>query len=178
MTVHQPTDHGVQENDESGPKGSDEEEGLAATRQASGSKGTCVSNDVEHGQGRQAHGGIDLGATKMLEGVDGDLIRSLAIGEADDTHQTGQLSDGDVDGRSGHEGGNGGQGDELDDPPAANQTNEDDDGTSQDGDGRGHLIARNLGFFLLRLEHNIADDGGCHGHWLLDRGGHARRGQP
>ena len=112
----------------------------------------------------------------MLEDIDGDLVRGFAIRESDDTHQTGHLSDGDVDGRSGHEGGDGGQGDELDDPSAANQADEEDDGTSQDGEGRGDLIARNVGFLLLRLEDNITEDGGCHGHRLWTE--NAKAGQP
>ena len=74
----------------------------------------------------------------MLEDIDNDLVRRLAIGKASDTHQRGDLPNGDVDGRSGHERGDCSQRDEVDNPPSANQTDGNNHDSTNDTQGRGH----------------------------------------
>jgi len=72
----------------------------------------------------------------MLQGVDDDLVSSITGRESNDTHQGWNLTHGDVDGRSGHEGGDGRERDEVDNPTEPRKTNETDDGSSDDSECR------------------------------------------
>lgn len=58
MTVHQPTDHRVEQDDERGSQRGDEEKGLSAIGVLLGCVGASRADEIQHGQGRQSHGRI------------------------------------------------------------------------------------------------------------------------
>lgn len=109
MAVHQPTDHRVEEDDERGSEGGQEEVGLAALRVPFGRIAARKADEIQQQQGGQSHGRVQLGPFEMLQGVDDDPIRVITRVESRDAHQVRNLAHGDVDGRSRHESGYGGQ---------------------------------------------------------------------
>ena len=68
----------------------------------------------------------------MLQNVDDDPVCGVSVGESSNSHQRRDLTDCDVQGRSSHVGGYGGQRYEVDYPATTNEPDEADDGTSND----------------------------------------------
>ena len=68
----------------------------------------------------------------MLQYVDDDLVRGVSVGESSDTHQRGDLTNGDIQGRPSHISRDGGQRDKVDYPATTNEPDEANDGTSDD----------------------------------------------
>ena len=95
----------------------------------------------------------------MLQRVDDDLVRGVTSRKAGDAHQTGDLTDGNVERRARHKCRDGRQGDEVDDPAASNQSNGDDDASGNECGGRSHLIRNQMRMRLVDLGHDIARDG-------------------
>ncbi|KAK1243482.1 hypothetical protein MKX07_004110 [Trichoderma sp. CBMAI-0711] len=120
-------------------------------------------------QRRQAQGRVNRRRRQALERVDDDLVRRVARVDALDAHQLGHLTGGDVDGRARHEGADGRQRDELDDPAQAGEAQEADDGAGDDGQGRGDDMAGDIGEAIGRPEHDVAGDLRHDGNrlWLL-----------
>lgn len=102
MTVDEPTDHRVQENDESGAQGRDEEEELLPMGHLLGGILASGSNQVEHCEGRETHCSINLRSWKAFEGVDDHPVGGRARIKARDAHHTGDLTNRNVQGRTRH----------------------------------------------------------------------------
>ena len=91
------------------------------------------------------------------------------------------MAHGDVDGGAGHEGGNGGQRDELDDPAAPDQADGHDDDAAYDGQTRGHLVIGVFRMLSTDLPHHVADNfrhdrhglASCQRGWTVRVGTHA-----
>ncbi len=66
MSVDQPADQGIKQNDKSCSKGGYEEEHLGSARLSSSCKVAKVSDQVKHGQCCQTHRSIKLGPPKVL----------------------------------------------------------------------------------------------------------------
>ena len=81
----------------------------------------------------------------MLQCVNGDQVGRISRGKPGDTHQSGNLTDCNVQCRTRHESRDGSQRDEVDNPPASNKPNEADDGACDDRQGRGYNVGWNAG---------------------------------
>jgi hypothetical protein len=76
-----------------------------------------------------------------LQGVDEDEVGCVASGEARDPHHSRNLADHNVEGRACHEGREGGERDDIDDPSAADKADEQDDGAGEDSKGGSNDMA-------------------------------------
>jgi hypothetical protein len=96
--IGQPTDHGVEQNDENRPERGKEEEQLLLLRvslcKILAERPDCIQQE----EGSQAHGRIQLGAGKTLQGVYEDLVSGRSSGKPADSHHSRYLADGNVDG--------------------------------------------------------------------------------
>ena len=103
--------------------------------------------------------------SKVLQRVDHDEIgRSAGVEAFDfDAHQIGHLPNCNTDGRASDEGRDGGQGNEIDNPPTSDKANEADYGAANDCQGRGNDRTLNVWVFLLNLEDDITDNSGHDG---------------
>lgn len=95
----------------------------------------------------------------MLQGLDNDLVgRSTSVDTLLDTHELGDLTSSDGNGRARHESADGWQGDTLDDPSKSGKTNEHNNGTNNDRKGRSDDVTFNVRDRLLGVKHNVSDD--------------------
>ena len=133
VPIYEPTNHGVEKNDECGPEGRNEEKHLGFVWLLPSRKVTSTPYQVKHSQSGKAHGSIDLGSSEVLQDINEDLVRGVSVGKPSNTHQRRDLTDGNADRRPSHVGCNSGQGDELHYPATANEADEADDGTTNDG---------------------------------------------
>ena len=113
-TVGEPANHGVQKNDEYHAEGRDEEPSLALVGEPLRHDAAEGPDNVEHDEGCQAHGGVQLRVSEIFKRVDDDEVRRAAGVYALYAHHGGDLAGGDTDSGAGHEGGDGNEGDELD----------------------------------------------------------------
>lgn len=167
------TDARVQQDDKSSAQRRNEEEQLGAMGLLLGEVGADAADEVQHDERAEANGRIEVGVGKPLECVDDDLVRRLAGLDVGNSHELGDLANGDVDGGARHEGADGGQGDEFDEPAESRQTEEDDDGAGDDGERRSDNMALDLGELVLGLENDVTRYLGHDGHGLgeLSAGG-------
>ena len=159
VAIHEPADHGVEQHDKGHAQGRDEEPELASVRLLGAHEGAEVADQVEHRQGRETQGRVELDAGQALEGVDHDLVRRLARVDAGNAQHGGHLADGDADGSTGHEGRDSDERDELDDEAASDEADEEDDAAADDGEGTSNLLGRDVGMLILHLDDDVADDG-------------------
>ncbi|EGX95530.1 hypothetical protein CCM_00184 [Cordyceps militaris CM01] len=150
------TNGSVEENDKCSAQGRDEEEGLGPVRLLLGHVGAEATNQVEHEKRGQAQGRINVGMRQPLEGVDDDAVGGVAGVDLGDAHELGDLAGDDVDAGARHEGANGGQGDDLDDPAEAGESHEEDDGAADDGEGRGDNVTLDVRQDILGVENNVS----------------------
>ena len=133
ISVDQPADHGEEKNGKGGSKGGDEEVHLGAMGLLPRHVRTDDADHVEQNQGRYTHRGVEFGVRQMLEGVDDDLEGGVAgIEELANTQHGWHLARRDREGRARHEGGDGREGDKVDNPTATNQTDKCNDSSTDD----------------------------------------------
>ncbi len=159
MSVDQPTDHGVKQDDKSGPKCGDEEECLSSIGHPSCCEIASTPYEVQHSQSRQPHRGIDLSMLKILQSINDDFVSGSPIVDVGDAHQCGYLTDCNIQGRTSHISGNSSQRDEVNDPAAANESDEADDGSSNDRKRRCYNMTWVLGIALVYCKNDVACDG-------------------
>lgn len=158
VDVDASADSSVQQDDEGGSQGGDEEVQLGALRLALGESRADGADAVEHDQGGQAEGGVDLGGAEVLEGVDDDLVRGSTRVDALDAHELGDLAGGDGDAGASHEGADGGKRDELDEPSNASKADEGDNRTDDDGESRSNDVTFNVRDRLGRGQNDVTCD--------------------
>lgn len=130
LDIDASTDTNVQEDDKGSSQSRDEEVGLGTMGLLPGHVRAEATNTVEHDQRAETKGGVDLGVGKALEGIDDDLVGGVAGVDTLDAHELGHLTGNNGDARTGHEGADGGQRDELDQPSNSSESQECDDGTN------------------------------------------------
>jgi len=142
--VDQPADHGVEQDDEDGPQGREKEGQPLVLRPPLRSVGACRPNQIEHRERCQAHGCIQGCAGQTLEGVNEDNVGCLASRETGNAHHGRDLAHDNVEGRARHEGREGGERDDIDDPPASDKADKEDDGTGEDRKSGGDNVGRDV----------------------------------
>lgn len=166
MTIDQPADEGVQENDKSCAKSRDEEKRLGSIGKALRQLVACESDEVEQEECSEAHSGVNLGVSKVFQGVDDDQVGGRSRVEALDldSHHCRHLADRDTQCGAGHEGGNCSQRNEVDYPTTSNKADKTDNGTTDDGESGRNNMTRDIGVFICNLVDNVANDGRHDGH--------------
>lgn len=99
----------------------------------------------------------------MLQNVDYNFVGSFTRREASDAHHSGHLSNGDIYSRSSHEGRDGGEGDQFNNPSKSSETKEKHDGSTNDGQRRGYDVCGNIGDLFLGLENDVSGNSREHG---------------
>ena len=102
VSVDQPTDQGVQQDDEDSPQSIHEEKQTRSTGDLLRQIQEGILENVEEEQTCQAQCSIQLSLVQVLQGIDHDLVSrptTVDICRAD-THQCRNLSDSNVEGRS------------------------------------------------------------------------------
>lgn len=158
MHVDKPADHGVQKNDEDCAHGHNEKDDPLTGRVLLCGKLACKSDPVKHDQGRQSHTSIDLGAWEILQRVDDDTICRITSGPwlwEFDAHHGWDLADENVDSRSSHEGREGYQRDQINNPAKPDQADEADDGTTEKGQAGGDVMRIKIREVALELSDNL-----------------------
>lgn len=125
-------DSDVQQDDKGGSQSRDEEVELGTLGLLLGHERAKATDTVEHDERAQTESSVQLGLGKSLESVDDDSVRSGTGVDTLDAHKLGNLAGNNVDGRACHEGADGGQGNDLDDPTNSDETHERDNGTNND----------------------------------------------
>lgn len=175
------TNASVQQNDKGSAQGGNEKVHLGPLRLLLGHVRAEATDDVEHGKRCQAKRGIELCVGQALEGIDDDPVWSIASVDLGNAHELADLAGNDVDGGTRHEGADGGERNDLDDPSQTCQTHETDDGARDDGQCRGNDMAGNVRQGTLGLEHDIS---GNLGHdsdglrWLAESANHRENDGP
>lgn len=113
---HARADARVQQDHKGRTQGRDEKVQLGPMRLLLGQVRAGASNQVQHEERGQTQGSVNSRGWQALERVDNDPVRRSTRVDALDAHQLGHLAGGDVDGGARHEGADGWQRDELDDP--------------------------------------------------------------
>lgn len=150
---------GVQEDGEGSAKSRDDEPHLGTVRLLLGHERAEGAEGIEQEEGGQAQGGIDAGVGQALQGINDDQVSTASSGvDVGDTHKLGDLASQNVDGRASHEGADGGQGDELDNPSQAGKTEEQDDAASDESQRRGNDVAWDIGRPFCDGEDDISSD--------------------
>lgn len=167
MQRHARADARVQQDDKRRPQRRDEKVQLGPVRLLLGQVRAGASDQVQHQQRGQAQRGVNGRRWQALERVDDDPVCGRTRVDALDAHQLGHLAGRDVDGRARHEGADGRQRDELDQPAQARKAQEADDGTGDDGQSRGNHMPGHVRQSGRRLEHDVAGDLRHDGHRLL-----------
>jgi hypothetical protein len=86
MSIYQPTDHSVEQNDECRTESSQKEEELLLARILLRCKLACVLDKVQHEEGSKPHRGVQVGSSKVLQCVDHHLVCDIASVETRNTH--------------------------------------------------------------------------------------------
>lgn len=120
------------------------------------------ANGVQHHKGAKTHSSIQLGATKAFECVDDDKVRRSTGVDTRYAHHCRHLAGADGDGGTGHERSDGNQRDKLHDPPEPSETNEQQNGASNDRKCPGNICRFDLWLCFLDLGDNVADNGAHH----------------
>lgn len=74
MSVDEPADHGIEQDDKGHSQGRDEEPHLASIGLSLGHIVAEEANDIENNESTQAHGCIKSGMAQILEDIDEDLV--------------------------------------------------------------------------------------------------------
>lgn len=120
VSVDQPTDHCVKQDDKDSPQSGQEEEHFSAVWHLTSSVVQGTPNGVKKKKRCEAHGSIEFAMSEIFQRVDDNSVsRSSRVEKITDAHQCRNLTNGNVDGRTRHESRYGGQRNEIDDPPAA-----------------------------------------------------------
>lgn len=120
VSVDQPTNHCVKQDDKGSPQSGQEEEHFSSVWHLTGSVIQGTPDGIEKKKRSQAHGSIELAMSEVFQRVNDDSVsRSSRIEKIADAHQRRNLTNGNVEGRTCHESRDGGQRDEVNDPPAA-----------------------------------------------------------
>lgn len=148
--VHEPTDHGVEEDDKNRSQRRDEEVKLLLLGISLGHLIAGEANQVQHGKSRETHGGIELGCGQEPEGVDDNQVcrvsRGVRLGELLSQHGR-NLTSCNVDGRAGHKSSQRHKWDELHDASKANDSDKEDNGAGNDSQSTGDDPGRVLIFW-------------------------------
>lgn len=144
LDVDTSADTDVKQDDKGGSQGGDEEVQLGAVRLLLGHSAAEDTDGVKQDQSGETNGGIELGATQVLEGVDNDTVGRLTGVDTLDAHELGDLTSNNVDTRTSHESANRRQRDELNEPAESGETEEGDNCTNNDSQGRGDNMSLNL----------------------------------
>src|SRR5690606_7129517 len=99
-----------------------------------------VPDDKQEHEGPQSYGSIHPCVGKSLQSVDQDLVGRLACVDARNAQAGGDLGSHDGDAGSGNEGGDGDVGNELNDPPQAQEPEEKHNGTSEYAQSVGNIF--------------------------------------
>lgn len=86
MPVDEPADHGEEQNNEARSKGRDEEPKFRLVGLPPGDEIAGRSNGVKKEQCGESHRGIEVGAAKMLQNIDDDLVSGRTGVEASDAY--------------------------------------------------------------------------------------------
>ena len=171
VSIDEIGDKSIKQDNEHSPECVAEEQKLSVSRQPLGKRVECVTDSIEQEQSSKAHCCIVFGASKMLQSVNHDLVSSITGRESSDTHQGWDLTDSDVDGRSGHECGDRGERNEVDNPAESRKTNETDNSSCDDGKCRGDdMCTIRVHFVQLRvsfrcLDYHVSGDCRHDGDW-------------
>lgn len=163
---HASADARVQQNHKRRAQRRDEKVQLGPLRLLLGHVSAESPDEIQHQQRRQAQRRVNRRRRQALERVDDDQIRGVSRVDALDAHQLGHLAGDDVDGRARHEGADGRQRDELDEPAQTGEADEADDGAGDDGQRRGDNVAGDVGESCCGFEDDIAGDLGHDGNGL------------
>jgi len=135
VSVDQIADKNVQQDDERRPKSREEKVGLLLAGVSLRKLRADISNEVEHSKCGQSDSGIQIRSSKMLQDVDHHLICRIASGESRNAHHGWHLSNADVKRRTSHEGADGGERNELNQPSKTCETKEANNGACDYGQG-------------------------------------------
>lgn len=135
VAIDKPTDHGVEENNKGSTEGGNEEPHLGLGWILSGEIGAGAADEVKQGQCTQTHSSVNLAGAQVVESIDDDHAGGpTSIEElVRDAHQVGDLASANADSRASHEGRDGSQWNEVDDPASADEANKGDDGLTDNG---------------------------------------------
>lgn len=134
VSVDQPTNHGIKQDDKDSPQSGQEEEHFSSVWHLTSSVIHRAPDDIEKKKRCQTHGSIELAMSKVFQRVDNDSVsRSSRVKKITDAHQRRHLTNGNVEGRTCHESRDGGQGNEVNDPPAADQADKADNRAGNEG---------------------------------------------
>jgi len=120
--VGEPTDHGVKQDHKDCPQSRDEEKGLLVLGPLLRSHIAQRTDQVEHSKCRQTQRRIEIRSRQAFQRVDDDSVCWRTRRRYCDSHQRWDLASSDVDSRASHEGGNGSERDEVDEPAKADET--------------------------------------------------------
>ena len=162
MQNHSGADTSIEQNNKDGSQGRNEEEKLGSPGELLGEIGAAATDRVEHDQSGNTQGSVDLGIRQVLQGVDNNAIRSLSSVDKllVNTEELDELTGGNVDGRPSHEGANGRQRDELDNPAETEKSKSDNDATSDDGKGGSDNVSGDIRDRISSVEDDITGNGG------------------
>lgn len=158
VAVDQEGDQCEEQDDEGHTKSGDEEPHLLLVGLLLDRKVAGPPQNVEENQRRDTHSRINFCFRQCLQGVDKDQVGSLASVDSTDSEKSRNLTNGDRDGGSSHEGSNGDKWDELDDPSPSNNTDKKENRSANDRQSTGDLFGGNIGVDILDSENDISDD--------------------
>lgn len=162
MSINQPADQCVKQDDKYSPQGGQEEERLSSVRHPASSEIEATPNGIKSEKSCQTHGSIKLAVFEVFQRVNDDPVSSSSgVEKSADTHHRRNLTSGNVNGRTGHERRDGGQRNEIDNPAAANKADKADDRACNDRKRRGNHVTRDTWVRLCDDCNNIARDGRC-----------------
>ena len=171
VPVYQPADHCVEKNDKCRSQRVQEKEEALVSRDLLGQEREGDADGVEQEKRRQAHGSIKLRFRQILERVDNDHVRCVAgVKQAAGAQHGGNLAGRNVDGRTGHEGGQRDERDEIDNPAGTDQANKGDDGSSNNGQRTSNSPRLDFRVGLADIEDNVADERGHDSDGLVCEG--------
>ena len=159
MSVDEPADEDVQNDDEGHAEGRDEEPRLGAAGVLPAHEVAEPADEVEAKQGSHAHGSVQLRPRQRFQSVDDDKIGCLARVDTGNAQQAGDLANGDADGRPCHESADGHEGDELDKESGPDQTQEEEHDARNERQTAGDGFGIEVGVRLLHVEDDVSDNG-------------------
>ena len=102
------------------------------------------SDDIKSKEGGEANCSVASRSAQVLESVDEDLVGCIACAEAGNPHKPGNLAHGDIERGTGHEGGDGGERDKVDDKAESKYAESKNNGSDQDSESGSDDMARNV----------------------------------
>lgn len=166
ISVDQEADECVEKNDEDCAQRRSKEIDFSLSRMTLGHEATSPSDKVKEEKGCESHGSVNLSSRQMFERADDDFICSSSGIEATETEHRWYLARGNAKSRSSHKRRNGREWNEVNDPAASDQTNESDDTSSNNTDGRSNNLWCNLRMLHPCLVDDMANQGRNNGNGL------------